>query len=80
MGGNIQMDPFSTSAGAPKLTARLVTVGRVLSEMHISLKKPCTDLFQSLYACGRTRDPKQHNQIRGKVLFSYYVSFNDLNV
>ena len=50
------------------MLARLVTVGGVLSEMHLTqnVKK----FFQSLHACGSTRDPKQHPQIPGKVLFS----------
>jgi hypothetical protein len=57
--------PILRSEGAPKLTRSLGSVGGVLSEMHISLKKSCTHFFQSLYAC----DPKQHPKSQEKCCF-----------
>ena len=52
-----------------KWCCRLVTIGGILSEMPIPLKKSCTDLFQSLYACGSTSDPKQHPKSKEKCCF-----------
>ena len=37
--------------------------------IHISLKKSCTDFFQSFYACWSTRDPKQHPKSQEKCCF-----------
>ena len=62
--------PFLRRRGRRNWLARLVTVGGVLSEMHISLKKECTDFFQSLYVYGNTRDPKQHPKSRQKCCFN----------
>ena len=62
--------PLLCRRGRRNWLACLVTGGRVLSEMHISLKKnSCTDFFQSLYVCGSTRDPKQHPKSQGKCCF-----------
>ncbi|CAL8325382.1 unnamed protein product [Arctogadus glacialis] len=63
------MPPSYIGGGAETDSLVLVTVGGVLSEMHISLKKSCTDFFQSLYACGSTRDPKQHPKSQEKCCF-----------
>ena len=59
-------DPLLSKRGWWNWLARLVTVHGELSEMHISLKKACTDFFLSLYACGSTRDPKQHPKSQEK--------------
>ena len=60
---------FPRRRGRQNWLARLVTLGGVLSEMHISLKKACTDIFQSLYVCGSTRDQKQHPKSQEKCCF-----------
>ena len=51
MGANIQMCLLPTLESAEKLTEFWrKTVGGVLSEMHIALKKAHTDLFQYVAA------------------------------
>ena len=51
--------PFLRRRGCRNGLSRLVTLGRVLSEMDLT-QKYHVDFFQSLYVCGSTRDPKQH--------------------
>ena len=74
---------YALIGGGPLLRRRghrnwlgcFVALSRVLSEMHISLKKACTDFISKFICVWQHQRPKTKPQIPGKVLFSYYVPF-----